>query len=698
MSMRRDKQIKHVLQRGVVVSPRHAFIRPWIRAYFSAGNTIPLIIVPGPPGDWQPGDMEYCKAAAAACDGLVFDCSAEWEASRRLASRAVLHNRVGWYSKKSILHAVASRLAPKVWAWIDDDAEVTGNLDECFDYASRAPGFICAQFYYSDSSDKRHPESMYRSKIDTGDKVCWNSMVFFHGDANKQIAKELCRDFPVEDDEIVFGHLYQTNKTWHEGFYDFSECGWQVNCKRLSQIPSNWHGKLLHYTSHANNGEVKAMWANKAEHLPKAPFESISKEDTVSVGLDDASAIDAVFVVGKGSEHGDEELRYALRSLECNCKFVRNVYICGECPAWVDVSKVCHLQWPDRFTHAKDANIIDKLRHACEMKGIAKNILFCSDDQFQTKGCLWDDFCPRYLRRYSSDDRWYAAQGRIWHNRLRKTLEREVKRRQEAGLDVSSVFYYQPHIWMQIDRDVFLSYAKWCDYAHRDDTIIASGYFNYAGVEGKADFDHVFMSRFSSAVIPAVRHVAYHDGSYRAAIEIMRQLFPRPSRFEMTAKTAWTPLPSLSPLSSLSGNDAKSDRSPATSKEMAEILNIMSRVRKEPTWHKLLGEVSLAEELRLFGVEGWRVVWYDLISRWNAATGRGAVVVPVSAGRSPEAEAIIATYTARPEQMRTIRYNESDLQGRNITTTRNRQSLVAPVVSKDISLARVKELLRERRQ
>jgi hypothetical protein len=696
MNRRKNKETAHILKRGVVVSPRHAFIRPWIRAYFAAGNTIPLIIVPGPPGDWQPGDMEYCKAAAESCGGLVFDCSSEWELSRKFASRAVLQTRVGWYSKKSILHAVASRLSPSVWAWIDDDAEVTGCLDECFDMADKAPGFIYAQFYYPNDKDVCHPARMYRSNIDTGDKVCWNSMVFFHGDANKQIVKELCRDFPVEDDEIIFGHLYQTNKVWYDGFCDFSPFGWQMNCKRLSQIPVDWHGKLLHYTSHANRGEVKTMWANKASHLPQAPFETIAKASPVSIGENDDSAVDAVFVVGKGSSYGDEELRYALRSLEYNCKFVRNVYICGECPTWVDVSKVRHLQWPDRFKHAKDANIIDKLRHACEMKGIAKNILFCSDDQFQTKGCSWDDFSPRYLRRYSSDDPWYIAQGRIWHNRLRKTLEREVQRRKDVGLDVSSVFYYQPHIWMQIDRDTFLAYAKWCDYAHRDDTIIASGYFNYAGVEGKANFDHVFMGSFDSAEVPAVRHVAYHDVSYRKAIEIMRKLFPRPSRFEVPAKTVWAPLPSLSPLSSFAGNGAKSDRSPATSKEMAELLDVMSRVRKEPTWHKLLGEVSMAEELRLFGVEGWRIVWYDLISRWNAATGRGAIVMPVQAGRSPEAEAIIAAYTVRPAQMRTIRYNESDHQVRKINTVKHRQSLTTPEASKEASLARARELLRER--
>ena len=680
----------HRLERSVVVSPRHAFIRPWIRAYFASGNKIPLIIVPGPPGDWQPGDMEYCQAAAASCGGMVFDCSSEWAASRKLAERAVLKDRVGWYSKKAILHAVASRLAPKSWAWIDDDAEVTGSLDECFDKAEKASGFVYAQFYYPNAYDVRHPARMYRSKIDTGDKVCWNSLVFFHGDANKRLSEELCKDFPVEDDEIVFGHLYSTNPAWHEGFCDFSEFNWQRNCKRISQIPHPWDGKLLHYTSSAHGKEVKNMWANKANQLPSAQFELKADED----------AVDAVFVIGNGSKHQNEELRYALRNLEKNCRFVRNVYICGICPSWVDKSKVRHLQWPDSFDHAKDANIIDKLRHACEMRGIAKKILFCSDDQFQTRECKLSDFAPRYLKRYSSDDKWYSQQRRVWHNRLRKTLEREVGRRRSLGLDTSKVFYYQPHIWMPIDRDLFIEYAKWSDYQHRDDTIIASGYYNFADVKGKENFDHAFLGSGSSPAVPSVTHIAYHDGSYRSAMTILKAMFPERSRFESDGlavpvqRSVQTPNPV--PANVLSGflPTINRDASPASSSEMSEILDAMSRIRKEPTWHGLLWEVSLAEELRLFGVGGWRTVWRDIIDRWAEATGKGEHVVQVSAERSNESAAIVNAYMANPDAMRTIRYGRSSQQPRNEPAKPKKQIVVDP--SREECLSKVRASLRER--
>lgn len=661
MAMDRGGVAPEWKRRCVVVSPRHAFVRPWIRAYFASGNSIPLVIIPGPPGDWRDGDLEYCRAAAEWSGGMVLDCSGEWRDSARLKSRAVRDN-VGWYTKKALLHAVATRLAPDSWAWIDDDAEVTGNLDECFLHAERAPGFVYAQFYHPSEIDRQHPERMYRSRIDPPPgKVCWNSLVFFHGEANGRLAEALGKDYQVEDDECVFGHLYTNDAVWGNGFCDFSMMGWQANCKLKEQIPANWRGKLLHYTSQKNHGEVKAMWAAKSELLPKAPFEA----SPVPVPVESADGpVDAVFVIGTGSRNGNEELRYALRNMDRNCRFVRDVYICGYCPPWVDRSVVKHLEWPDRFTHAKDANIVDKLRHACEQPGIASRILFCSDDQFQTRECSWDDFWPRYLRIYSPDDGWYAAKNRIWHTRLRNTLERESGRRRSQGLDEGAVAYFQPHMWMQIDRDRFIEYAKWCDYQHRDDTIIASGYFNFAGIEGRPDSDHVFLRRGCGSRIPAATHVAYHDASYPDAMAMLKAMFPERSRFEL-ADTPDAPAasPSVSSASSVSSAppapeipaSAGHDPSPATQRELSNIREIIARVRDTPVWNGLLHEISRAEELRLFGVRGWRVVWGDIQRRWRTDTFNGADPAPVSSARSAEATRILEAYGSNPDPMGDVR-------------------------------------------
>lgn len=301
--------------------------------------------------------------------------------------------------------------------------------------------------------------------------------------------------------------------------------------------------KITHWKHVESEVDIRNEQLLDKDAYPPAPFEPIIQDlakqvkvvDATPYRVPDDQAIDAVFVIGKGSRNNNEELRYALRNIAKHCPFVRDVYISGECPEWVDKSVVKHLQWPDKFRHAKDANIIDKLRHACEQKGIAKRILFCSDDQFQTHVCTWEDFFPRYLRQYESNDKWYEEMKRVWHTRLRNTLERDKKRRQAAGLDTSHIFYYEPHMWMQIDRDKFIEYAKWSDYEHSADTIIASGYFNFVDANGHPHdkkYDHVFIGA-GTKTLPKATHIAYTDEGYDQAMTFLKALFPDKCKYEI---------------------------------------------------------------------------------------------------------------------------------------------------------------------
>lgn len=251
----------------------------------------------------------------------------------------------------------------------------------------------------------------------------------------------------------------------------------------------------------------------------------------VAPSVDPVDPVDAVFVIGTGSKHENEELRYALRNVARNCPFVRNVYISGECPKWVNRDVVIHLPWRDRFRFAKDSNIVDKLVHACKAPGIARRILLCSDDQFQTRVCTWDDFAPKWLREYDSSDGWYEGKKRAWHSRLRRTLERERLRRIAYGLGEGGIYYWEPHIYSQIDRDSFLRFAEWSDYEHRDDTIIYTGYYNFIEQRGKHVSDHAFIwSGYKWDKPPT--HIAYTDDGFGAAMEYLRPAFPEPCRFE----------------------------------------------------------------------------------------------------------------------------------------------------------------------
>lgn len=352
------------------------------------------------------------------------------------------------------------------------------------------------------------------------------------------------------------------------------------------------------------------------------------KKASVDIKKKAGPVVDAVFVIGTGSNNNNEELRYALRNLDRNCPFVRDVYICGECPPWVDTSTVKHLKWPDRFRHAKDANIIDKLRHACEHEGIAENILFCSDDQFQTRACTWDDFAPRWLRQYRPADDWYENRKRVWHTRLRKTLERDRQRRIRAKLDPDAVYYYQPHIWMQIDRDKFIEYAKWCDYEHRDDTIIASGYFNFIDAGGKYNYDHIFISAMQKWPVKET-HVAYSDGAFSAAMKYLKSEFKDPCRFEKAAVAVKPADIKAEPL------DAGLPK-PLSFTEIAELVG-----KDTHAWVPLQKEIAEAIDLgsraKASDAKLQDIVFRDIERRWNAATCNGTLYVPVT--EKPSAEA-----------------------------------------------------------
>lgn len=636
--------------RTVVVCPRHAFVRPWIRAYFATGNTLPLVVVEDPDGSWTAEDAAYCRQAADFCGGSVV--------------------RVACGRDRNAVLSEIARTMPTSWAWIDDSAEVTGNLDECFDYAERRPGFVCAQFFYEgnsapDSIDDTHPAGF---SPDAGGKICWPSIMLFHGDANERLAEDLSDAVRAKGDG-AFGALYASSEAWHEGFCDLSIMGWQAHAADWRDVPEAWSGKIVDHLCDWNGqppGRVLSAW----KPSPAAPFEEPSA-DGMPDDTPDEDAVDAVFVIGVGSVDDNEELRYALRNLERHCPFVRNVYISGFCPPWVDRTQVIHLNWPDRFFHAKDANIIDKLRHACEHRGIAKRILFCSDDQFQTRVCSWEDFAPRYLRRYASNDRWYEEKRRVWHTRLRNTLEREVARRRSLGLDANEVFYYQPHIWMPVDRDRFVAYAKWSNYEKRTDTIIASGYYNFVGAPGIPDADHAFL-RAGTKELPRVTHVAYHDGSEKDAMRLLRAMFPERSRFELPVADRPAPPKAAPPRPSRPTTERSSDMSvkdrarpdeksgydpsAATRAELDWINDVSRRIWETPAWNGLISEVSRAEELRLFGVRGWRVVWNDILGRWRAATRNGADPVAVDAPRGAEASSVVNRYLSDPESLRTVRF------------------------------------------
>ena len=99
--------------------------------------------------------------------------------------------------------------------------------------------------------------------------------------------------------------------------------------------------------------------------------------------------IDVLYILGDGSLCWNLELKYSLRSLEKHCADVRNVYIAGLCPDFIDKTKVKWLDIQDvsnpRFNHWW------KVSNAFKQTGI-EEFLLMYDDIFFTQ--------PTYLTGY----------------------------------------------------------------------------------------------------------------------------------------------------------------------------------------------------------------------------------------------------------------------------------------------------------
>jgi len=91
-------------------------------------------------------------------------------------------------------------------------------------------------------------------------------------------------------------------------------------------------------------------------------------------------AIDLVYVLGTGSKWNDNEIRFSLRSVQKNLKGVRNIYVVGEYPAFLQ--NVIHVPAKDILDPGvnADGNMTYKLLHACSIPELSDNFLFMNDD------------------------------------------------------------------------------------------------------------------------------------------------------------------------------------------------------------------------------------------------------------------------------------------------------------------------------
>lgn len=100
--------------------------------------------------------------------------------------------------------------------------------------------------------------------------------------------------------------------------------------------------------------------------------------------------MDLIYILGRGSNWQDNEIRYSLRSLERHVKNVDNVYLIGQKPTFLN-DKIIHIPHNDIFTN-KARNIMAKVYRAAIDTRISEDFMFWNDDYFALEDFSTNDY------------------------------------------------------------------------------------------------------------------------------------------------------------------------------------------------------------------------------------------------------------------------------------------------------------------
>lgn len=176
--------------------------------------------------------------------------------------------------------------------------------------------------------------------------------------------------------------------------------------------------------------------------------------------------IDIVYVVGRGSQWNDAELKYSLRSI-CKHTTHRNVYVIGHKPSFV--TNVIHI--PANDVPRKELSILRKILIACEEEDLTQEFLFMNDDHFFVQDVKIEEY-PFYHQ---------------------DTLAQEIKKRPKCPYReeierterfLGSGLYFDIHTPIRYDKNLFVEFMEKCPW-DRGDMVIKSLYANLLGVKGE---------------------------------------------------------------------------------------------------------------------------------------------------------------------------------------------------------------------
>jgi hypothetical protein len=233
---------------------------------------------------------------------------------------------------------------------------------------------------------------------------------------------------------------------------------------------------------------------------------------------------DIVIPLGNGSGFDNQELRFALRSVE---KFVEDcgtVWIVSDCaPDWLQNVRI--LPVPDRHKHNKDANLFDKLIFAAKMPEVSEAFVFLSDDQV-----FLQTFRAEKARTVfnSRGPGFFAASDHKWHRRMANTFAFLKSR------GICRPYNFDAHVPV-VYRKTDFAVLDGIDYTSEPGFCINTLLCGLLGRRGEVQQSKVKASADGkSQTVDLARklYAGYNNGGFPVMQEKLQDLFPEKSKFE----------------------------------------------------------------------------------------------------------------------------------------------------------------------